>query len=122
MISNYNKFLKEKQMRDILNLLETIVTEGVGLANRKPGDLFKNPEGDVIAFQNVEFYPESGSYRDLTDAEAAVAEVSQGLGIAPEQIMWTNQPPQRRQLADEGGGYAGFGIATFTDQSADSCL
>ena len=120
MISNYNKFLKEKQMRDILNLLETIVTEGVGLANRKPGDLFKNPEGDVIAFQNVEFYPESGSYRDLTDAEAAVAEVSQGLGIAPEQIMWTNQPPQRRQLADEGGGYAGFGIATFTDQSTNN--
>ena len=120
MISNYNKFLKEKQMRDILNLLETIVTEGVGLANRKPGDLFKNPEGDVIAFQNVEFYPESGSYRDLTDAEAAVAKVSQGLGIAPEQIMWTNQPPQRRQLADEGGGYAGFGIATFTDQSTNN--
>ena len=120
MISNYNKFFKEKQMRDILNLIDSIiVTEGVGLANRKPGDLFKNPEGDVIAFQNVEFYPESGSYRDLTDAEAAVAEVSQGLGIAPEQIMWTNQPPARRQLADEGGSYAGFGVATFTDQATN---
>ena len=107
-------------MRDILNLIDSIiVTEGVGLANRKPGDLFKNPEGDVIAFQNVEFYPESGSYHDLTDAEAAVAEVSQGLGIAPEQIMWTNQPPARRQLADEGGSYAGFGVATFTDQATN---
>ena len=27
MISNYNKFFKEKQMRDILNLLDTILTE-----------------------------------------------------------------------------------------------
>jgi hypothetical protein len=120
MISNYNIKFKEKQMRDILNLLDSVViTEGVGLANRKPGDLFKNPEGDVIAFQNLDFYPESGSYRDLTDAEEAVAKVAKSLGIAPEQIMWTNQPPARRQLASEGGGYAGFGIATFTDQATN---
>jgi hypothetical protein len=105
-------------MRDILNLLDSVVvTEGVGLANRKPGDLFKNPEGDTIAFQNLDFYPESGSYRDLTDAEAAIDGVCKGLGIAPEQIAWTNQAPNRRQTADEGGGYAGFGIATFTDQA-----
>ena len=104
-------------MRDILNLLKTIVTEGVGLANRKPGDLFKNPEGDVLAFQSLDFYPESGSYRDFNDAQLAVADVSKNIGIAPEQIAWTNQPPARRQLADEGGGYAGFGIATFTDQA-----
>ena len=107
-------------MRDILNLLDSVViTEGVGLANRKPGDLFKNPEGDVIAFQNLDFYPNSGSYRDLTDAEAAIAEISTSLGIAPEQIKWTNQPPKSRQFADEGGGYAGFGIATFTDQATN---
>ena len=104
-------------MRDILNLLDTVITEGVGLANRKPGDLFKNPEGDVIAFQNLEFYPESGTYRDLTDAEQAVAEVCTGLGIAPEQIAWTNQPPKSIQLG--GAGYAGFGIATFTDQATN---
>jgi hypothetical protein len=107
-------------MRDILNLLDSVVmTEGVGLANRQPGDLFKNAQGDVLAFQNVDFYPESGSYRDLIDAEAAIAEVAKSLGIAPEQIAWTNQPPARRQLADEGGGYAGFGIATFTDQATN---
>lgn len=106
-------------MRDILNLIDTI-TEGVGLANRKPGDLFKNPEGDVIAFQNLEFYPESGSYRDLNDANEAIAKVSKSLGIAPEQIMWTNQPPAHRQMADEGGGYAGFGIATFIDQATNN--
>jgi hypothetical protein len=106
-------------MRNILNQLE-IIAEGVGLANRKPGDLFKNPEGDVIAFQNLDFYPESGSYRDLNDANATIAKVSKSLGIAPEQIMWTNQPPKSRQFADEGGGYAGFGIATFIDQATQN--
>lgn len=103
-------------MRDILNLIDTI-TEGVGLANRKPGDLFKNPEGDVIAFQNLDFYPESGNYRDLNDTNAAIDQVTKNLGIAPEQIMWTNQPPKNIQLG--GGGYAGFGIATFVDQSTN---
>ena len=119
MLDKYTILTKKKQMRDILNLLDTVVTitEGVGLANRQPGDLFKNPEGDVIAFQNLDFFPDSGSYRDLNDAEAAIAQVSKSLGIAPEQIAWTNQPPARRQFADEGGGYAGFGIATFVDQA-----
>jgi hypothetical protein len=101
-------------MRDILNLLNTI-NEGVGLANRKPGDLFKNPKGDVIAFQNLDFYPESGNYRDLNDANDAIGQVTAQLGIAPEQIMWTNQPPKSIQLG--GGGYAGFGIATFINQA-----
>ena len=102
-------------MRDILNLLNPI-TEGVGLANRKPGDLFTNPEGDAIAFQNLEFYPpEGGTYNDLNNAEAAIDKVCAGLGIAPEQIKWTNQAPQRIQLG--GAGYAGFGIATFYDQA-----
>ena len=105
-------------MRDILNLLDSVVvTEGVGLANRQPGDLFKNPEGDVIAFQNLDFFPESGNYNDLNDAEAAIADVAKSLGIAPEQIAWTNQPPKNIQLG--GGGYAGFGIATFVDQATN---
>ena len=104
-------------MRDILNLLDTVVlTEGVGLANRRPGDLFTNPEGDTIAFQNLDFYPPAGgTYNDLTDAEAAIDQVCTGLGIAPEQIKWTNSAPQRIQLG--GAGYAGFGIATFTDRA-----
>jgi len=58
MISNYNKFLKEKQMRDILNLLDSVLTESEGLANRKPGTLFANPQGDKLIFQGVKFYPE----------------------------------------------------------------
>ena len=108
-------------MRDILNLLDTVViTEGVGLSNRRPGDLFKNPEGDVIVFQSLDYYPENGgNYRDLTDAEETVQQVADSVGIAPEQIKWTNQPPARRQLAGEGGGYAGFGIATFMDQATN---
>ena len=36
-------------MRDLLNLLDgLILSEGVGLANRRPGEQFKNSVDDVI--------------------------------------------------------------------------
>ena len=118
MISNYNTFFKEKQMRDILNLLDSVVIESVGLSNRVPGDLFKNPEGDVIVFQSLDYHPaNSGNYRDLTAAKEALQQIADSVGIAPEQINWTNQPPKNIQLG--GGGYAGFGIATFIDQATN---
>ena len=60
-------------MRDLLNLLDNVLTEGVGLANRKPGEKFKNSVGDIITFQGLKFYPESGKFptgNDLSDAIA----------------------------------------------------
>lgn len=53
-------------MRDILDKL-TIISESVGLANRKPGDVFKNPAGDTITFSGLEFYPQGGG--ELTPDE-----------------------------------------------------
>jgi hypothetical protein len=50
-------------MRDLLNLLDKVqlpLLEGVGLTNRKPGEKFKNAVDDIVTFQGVEFYPESG--------------------------------------------------------------
>ena len=120
MISNYNKFLKEKQMRDILNLLDPVLMESVGLANRKPGTVFANPEGDQLIFQGLNFYPEGGgNYKDLTDTAEAVEQLARANGFDPNIIEWTNQPPKSRQLAGEGGGYAGFGIATFIDPATN---
>ena len=89
-------------MRDILNLLD-VITEGVGLANRKPGDLFKNPQGDVIEFQNLTFYPEVGHFQNSQEA----VETAQNLGL---NIRWVNQPKGGTQNPTEA-----FGIATFTD-------
>ena len=82
--------------------------EGVGLANRKPGEAFKNPQGDVIVFQNLTFYPEQGAYPSKEEAQAAVEQVAASLKTTPQMIKWTNQPPSM------GGG---FGIATFINQA-----
>ena len=102
-------------MREYINLLESALNEGVGLSNRSPGEKFKNSQGDEVFFQNLEFWPKNGSYRDFEEATDAISDATRELGITTAQIHWTNQPPARRQLADEGGGYAGFGIAHFTD-------
>jgi len=40
-------------MRDLLNLLDNVLSEATGLANRKPGSLFTNPEGDQLIFQGL---------------------------------------------------------------------
>jgi len=46
-------------MRDILNSLQYI-TESTGLAGRKAGDVFRNPDGNEITFQELKFFPEGG--------------------------------------------------------------
>ena len=102
-ISKYNIFLKNNQMRDILNLLDSVVLEGVGLSNRKPGETFKNPQGDELEFQNLTFYPEQGAYPTKEEAQAAVDQVAKSLGTTPQMIKWTNNMPAK----------GGFGIATF---------
>ncbi len=77
--------------------------EGVGLARRKPGEIFKNSSGDVLIFQNLTFYPTSGKYNTTEEVAQAVTDATSG-----KNVHWVNQ--QGKQ------GFA-FGIATFIDQA-----
>jgi hypothetical protein len=112
MISNYNTKFKEKQMRDILNLLDNVVTESVGLANRKPGTLFANPQGDELVFQGVKFYPEGGgAYATPEEWTATLNQVCQQLGISPSIIQWVDG--KGNAVAAPNNQKGGFGIAEF---------
>lgn len=93
-------------MRDLLNLFQSALNEGVGLSNRSPGEQFKNPQGDVITFQSLDFWPESGTFTSPQEVDQGLAQAAQDLGVQPEQISWTNK---------QSGG--GFGIAHFTDNA-----
>jgi len=106
-------------MRDILNLLDSILTESVGLANRKPGTLFANPEGDQLVFQGLEFYPQGGgAYASPEEFQDALAQVCQQLGITPQSIQWVS--PKGDAVATPAPGKGGFGIAQFNDDSGKS--
>lgn len=97
-------------MRDLINLIDTILTEGVGLSNRKPGEKFKNSVEDIVTFRGLEFYPQSGAY-PAEQLKDAVAQIAGQMGIGVEQIHWTNAEPP---------GGAGFGIASFTGEDGNT--
>jgi hypothetical protein len=92
-------------MRDLLDRIDSIITESVGLANRKPGDRWANPQGDEIIFADLEFYPQRGQYEDQAQLQQALDQVTQRLGIQTDNLAWSN---------DSRGALA-FGIAHFVD-------
>jgi hypothetical protein len=101
MISNYNKFLKEKQMRDILNLLDSILIESEGLTNRKTGAVFTNPAGQKAFFKQIAFFPvDGGAYQSPEELAQAISQIEAQLG---RQIDFVGT------IMKQGG----FGVAEF---------
>ena len=82
-----------------------IIAEGVGLANRKPGEKFGNPEGDVLTFQSLDFFPEKDGYEDADAMNAALLDLTAQLGISDTEIQWANSQ----------GSNKAFGLARFVD-------
>jgi hypothetical protein len=76
---------KYKMMRELLNTLDSILLEGVGLTNRKPGDVFENANGDTIIFQDIAYYPDVGKFQSQEEMIAAV----DAMGL---NIKWVNKP------------------------------
>ena len=95
----HNKY----HMRDLIDL---VVTESVGLANRRPGDRWQNASGDEIVFQDLKFYPEKGAYADVQAHDAAFDEVTKSIGHTPQTMTWITKPTNK-DLA--------FALAHFKD-------
>ena len=90
-------------MRDILDKFD-LLTESTGIANRKPGDIFADGDGNEIRFQAVQFYPEGGGRFDSAqEPQQAINQVVQQLGSQPTETNWL-----RKQTRS-------FGIAQFQD-------
>jgi hypothetical protein len=93
-------------MREFINIIDPeLLTESVGLANRKQGDRWANPAGQEIVFNTLSFFPERGAYADEAAMYQAISQVSQQIGVTPEAIFWSNQPR----------GARAFGLAHFVD-------
>jgi hypothetical protein len=100
-------------MRDLLNLLDKVqlpLIEGVGLSNRRPGEKFKNSVEDIVTFQGLEFYPESGAY-PADELPTAIEQAAAANGTTVDRIHWTNAAPPAG---------AGFGIASFTGEDGNA--
>jgi len=96
------KELKFKMLlRHIFETRIEVLIEGRGLAARVPGEQFKNPAGDVITFQSLDFFPERGQFTSAEEMQTAIDAEAKG-----KNIHWTNK---------SNAGTLAFAIATFTD-------
>jgi hypothetical protein len=95
-------------IRNLLDIIDNVTPlhEGVGLANRKAGEQFKNHVGDIVTFQSVEFYPPSGKF----PPDDTMADTITDLKQSGMNIHWVNQA-----AANSGG----FMIATFTGENGE---
>lgn len=88
-------------MREIIDIL---LQESVGLANRIPGQKFVQPDtGETITFQSLIFFPDSGRFNSADELNSAINKLYHA-----QQIQWTNRP---------AASYGGFGIAHFKDDA-----
>ena len=88
-------------MRDLINLLDNLVTEARGLSARQPGEKFSvvgsDSDQDTVVFQGMDFYPDSGRYETTEDLLTVFDRLQKKLGHPIERI---NQP------IGQGGGFA----------------
>jgi hypothetical protein len=85
-------------MRDILDTLNLLI-ESTGLAGRKPGDTFRNPNGEEITFNDLKLFPEEGGKYSFEQLEKVLDIVN-----SQQDIKWMNI---------KSGRTGGFAIASF---------
>lgn len=82
-------------MRDLLDKIQSLF-ESTGLAGRKQGDIFKNPDGNQITFNRLEFFPVEGGKLEKEQLDNILSQLS--------NVQWQN-----KRSAKSGG----IVLATF---------
>ena len=92
-------------MRDLINIIE-LLTEATGLAGRKPGDVFRNANGNELIFNDIRFFPEEGGRYEPQEMDNVLVQIGQQ---APE-IAWQNK---------RTGQSGGMAVASFTGEQGE---
>lgn len=89
-------------MRDLIDLVES-----VGLANRKPGAVFVNAQGNRLFFSSLDFFPDAGEFNSQSELSTAIDQQASAVGITAGDIIWGN----------DSRGARAFGLAHFVDDA-----
>ena len=82
------------------------LTEGVGLSNRKPGDIFvSKTSDDKMEFGEIQFWPSTGGFYEGDEYQEMIQTLEDQ--FKNNNLTWTNRPLIK----------GGFGIVTFIDQN-----
>lgn len=87
-------------MRDLIHIIDQL-NESTGLANRRPGDIFRNKKGEEITFDEINFFPPEGGKYDSTQLDRILLKTEKKF----PNIEWLNN-----RSAKTGG----FAIASFS--------
>ena len=93
------------KMRDILDKLETL-NESTGLAGRKTGDVFRNPDGDELVFNKIDFFPAAGGRLEPDQLDMLIQQSESETG----GITWMNNRSSRT---------GGFAVASFNSPDGE---
>ena len=89
-------------MREFINIIEQL-NESTGLAGRKPGDVFKNENGEEAIFNDIKFFPEGGGKYTPEELEQSLSEIEEQV----PGIVWQNSRSGRT------GGFALISFGSF---------
>jgi hypothetical protein len=90
-------------MRDIIDTL-SFLSESTGLAGRKAGDVFRNPQGEELVFNDIQFFPAQGGKFTPEQVDKFLKSVEK------QQIQWMNARSPRT---------GGIAIASFRGDNGD---
>jgi len=102
MISKYNKFLKEKQMRDILNLLDSVLTEAAGgmskrwLESQQSPIYFLDAQGNRYTIDNLVLFPLEQPVLPVAELGAEVEDTITQMGLTKQNITFVNRMPAKQ--------------------------
>jgi len=86
-------------MREFINIIEQL-NESTGLAGRKPGDVFRNENGEEVTFNDIKFFPEAGGKYSPEELNQALDDIESQV----PNIQWQNS---------RSGRTGGFALISF---------
>jgi hypothetical protein len=102
MISKYNKFLKEKQMRDILNLIDSVLNEAAGgmskrwLESQQSPIYFLDAEGNRYTIDNLVLFPLEQPVLPIAELGAELEDSITQMGLTKQNITFVNRMPAKQ--------------------------
>jgi hypothetical protein len=102
MISKYNKFFKEKQMRDILNLLDSILTEAAGgmskrwLESQQSPIYFLDAQSNRYTIDNLVLFPLEKPVLPVAELGVEVEDTITQMGLTRQNITFVNRMPAKQ--------------------------
>jgi hypothetical protein len=102
MISKYNIYFKEKQMRDILNLLDSILTEAAGgmskrwLESQQSPIYFLDAQGNRYTIDNLVLFPLEQPVLPVAELGVEVEDTITQMGLTRQNITFVNRMPAKQ--------------------------